>query len=320
MMRFSTRCYGAMLCVVSAMCAAPVAAEVVDKVIVVVNNEVVTQREVERVMSSVYEQYRSLYFGDELVKKIDEARQRILEQIIEDRLVLSEAKRQKVEVDEKDIDSQVGDIITRFPSKEDFEKALVQQGTTLKEMKNRFKDQLQVRKLIEQKIGSKIAISPMEITEYYTKHLNEFSIPDEIELRNILIKPREGLPPDKAYLQAKELLQRIREGCDFAGLAREYSSGPYAKDGGLMGSVKRGDLLPEIDKVVFTMKEAEVSEVVQTSVGYHIFMVEKRREQRILGLSEVKREVEERIYKEKVRDKLKGWIATLKKNAYIAYK
>ena len=87
-----------------------------------------------------------------------------------------------------------------------------------------------------------------------------------------------------------------------------------------MGYIKRGDLLPEIEKAVFVLKPGEVTGIVQTSLGYHIFKVEEKEAPKTLSLSEVRHDVESAVYKSKADAKIKGWLEGLKKNAYIAFK
>ncbi len=295
-------------------------AEVIDKIAIVVNNEVITQGEIDRLLAPIYEQYKPLYHGDELIQKLEEARQKIIEQLIEDKLMLSEAKKLNIEIDDRDVEGRLDETIKRFGPKERFEQALSEQHLTLKDLRSRFKEQLMTRRLIDQKIGSRIMVTPVEIQNYYDKHINEFVQPEEIKLWNILVKLKPGLNAEKASELAKEILKRLQTGEDFAGLAKIYSEGPNAVDGGLMGYVKRGELLPEIEKAVFNLKDGEISDIIQTSLGYHIFKLEERRASRTLPLPEVRHEIEEAIFREKVRGKIKGWIEGLKKNAYIAFK
>lgn len=294
--------------------------EVVDKIAVIVNNEIITQSEIDRASEPIYEQYRAVYYGDELVKKLEEARQGVIEQLIEDKLVLSEAKRLNIEVDERDVEEKLEEIKRRFNSTEEFETAIRSQNLTVKDLKTRYKEQLMGRKLINEKVGSKIIISPIEIQDYYNAHINSYVQSEELGLRNILIRPKKGLEVQQALNLAKDILKRIREGGDFEALAKEYSEGPNAKEGGLMGYVKKGDLLPEIENVVFNMKAGDISDVIQTSLGYHIFKVEEKKERRTFDLSEVRHDVEDAIFREKIKGKVKGWIEGLKKNAYIACK
>lgn len=295
-------------------------AEVVDKIAIIVNNEIITQQEIDRMLIPVYEQYRAMYHGDELTKKLEEARQKIIEQLIDDKLILAEARRQNIEVEEKEVDIRVEEAARRFGSKEKFDEVLKGQRLTIREVRTRYREQLMMRRLIDQRIGSGITITPVEISAYYNKHINEFAQPEGLKLRNILIKVKEGPGSEKESGLAGEISATLKGGGDFAELAKTYSEGPGAEDGGLMGYVKRGDLLPEIEKVVFALSEGEVSDVIQTGVGYHIFKVEEKMEPRNLSITEARRDIEDAIYQEKIKEKVSGWLSGLKKNAYIAFK
>lgn len=294
--------------------------EVIDKIAIVVNNEMITQSDIDRLLGPVYSRYRTIYQGDELIKKLEEARQKIMEDMIEEKLILSEAKRLKVEVDERDIDARVEEMKERVGSKEGFEKALLEQRIAIKDLRARYREQLMVRRLIDQKIGSKVVITPVEINDYYNSHIREFVMPEEVKLRNILIKEKPEFSAQKAHSLAENIVKRLQNKDDFANLARTYSDGPNAQDGGLMGYVKKGDLLPEIEDVVFNLKEGENSDVMQSPLGYHIFKVEEKRPSQMLALSEVRHEVEQLIFRDKVKEKISEWVKDLKKNAYIAFK
>ncbi|MBU1038421.1 MAG: peptidylprolyl isomerase [Candidatus Omnitrophica bacterium] len=295
-------------------------AAVVDKIMVVVNNEVITQGEIDRILAPAYEQYKSAFAGEDLIKKLDDARQAVLAQLIEEKLILSEAKRLNIEVDEKDVKAKVEEAKKRFPSNEMFEQALDAQRISLKELKAKFKEQLMSRKLVDQKVGSKIFITPNEVVEYYNSHTKDFSRPEEIRLSNILIKPKENVRVEKTVELVLEISKRLKAGSDFSELAKIYSEGPGAKDGGAMGYVRRGDLLPEIEKVVSGMKEGEVSEMIRTKIGYHFFKVDEKKTPEIVSLADARRPIEEVLWMGKMKEKSKEWIEDLRKYAYIAFK
>ena len=298
----------------------PLYGAIVDKIVVVVNDEIITNGEIEKAIAPLYEQYRAIYRGNELLAKLEEAKQKVVEQLIEERLILSQAKKLNIEVDEQEVDKRVAETQTRFGSKEEFEKALAVQRISLKDLRSRYREQLMSRRLVDEKVGAKITITPIEASNYYNAHKEEFVLPEEIKLDNILISPAGSLGPEKAAGLAKEIARRLKEGGDFAGLAKVYSEGPGASEGGSMGYVKRGELMPEIEKVVFNMKEGEVSGMIQTHLGYHFFKVEEKKASIVRTYTEVQAEVEEAVFREKIKDKLKGWVEGLKKNAYIAFK
>ena len=298
----------------------PLFAEVIDKIAIVVNSEIVTQGEIDRMLEPIYEQYRTQYTGNVLIKKLDEARQKIIEQLIEDRLILSEARRLNIEIDDKDIDDKVNDAVKRFGSMENFEKLLIQQHIAMRDLRMRYREQLMIRKAIDQKVGAKIQISPTEISDYYNKHPAEFVRPQTMKLRNILIRPREDLSPEKALELANQISKKLKEGGDFSELAKRFSEGPGAAEGGLMEDVKNADLMPGIEKALSTLKEGDTSSVIQTNAGYHIFKIEEKKSAGTFTLFEVRRDVEDIIFRKKMHEKVELWLQGLKKNAYIAFK
>lgn len=304
----------------AAMAPARSRAEVVEKIAVVVNNEVITQGEIDRLLAPLYQQYKSLYPSDRLVKKLDEARQAVIAQLIDEKLILGEAKKRGVEVSEKEIDAKIDETQKRFASKEMLERALAEQHLSLKELREKFKEQIMTRKLVDAKIGMSVIITPPDVAAYYEKHASEFVQPEEVKVRNILIKRKPEMTPEKLVQLVRDIEKRLKEGGDFAELAKLYSDGPGAADGGLMGTVRRGDLLPEIENVIFGMKEGETSGIIRSSAGYHFFRIEERRDSRTLSLTEARKFIEEAIYREKAREKMKGWLDGLKRSAYIAFK
>jgi parvulin-like peptidyl-prolyl isomerase len=306
---------------ISMLLAAAVAnAVVIDKIVVVVNGEAVTEREIDRILAPIYEQYRGLYFGDELIKKLEEVRTKVVEQLVEDRLILSEAKRLGVEIKEKDVDARVKEILKRFPSEQAMEAALVEQGLSLKELRRTYREQMMVRRLIDGKIGVTISISPVELAGYFEKHANEFVTPESARVYNILIRPKECLSDEKAKELVDDIHKKLIEGGDFSALAKEYSEGPNAAEGGDMGYLKKGDIMPDFEKVIFELKPGDVSEVMKSTMGYHIFKVTERIERKCRSFSDVRHEIEEAIYRQKIKDKIRTWVFNLKKNAYIEFK
>jgi parvulin-like peptidyl-prolyl isomerase len=296
-------------------------AEVVDKIAVLVNDEVVTRSEVDSFLAPAAEEYGLLYHGEALAKKVEEARQRVFEQLIEQKLLLSAAKRENIEVKDREVENQIDDVRKKIGSKEEFESALRRQNLSLNDLKKRFTEQIMVRKYVDKKVVSKITVSPAEVSEYYQAHAQEFNEPEKIRLSNILIRLKEDRESmDKASELAKEILRRLREGGDFAGLAKLYSEGPGAAEGGSMGYVKRGDLKKEIEDAVFGMKPGEVSDIIQTSLGYHIFKLEERIPARSKDLSEVRVEIEDKLFHDKINQGIKEAVKMLRKNAYIAFK
>jgi parvulin-like peptidyl-prolyl isomerase len=301
--------------------AADSGAEVVDRIVVVVNNEIITQREVDIMLAPVYGQYRSMYKGEELIKMLEDVREKILKQLIEDRLIFSEAKKLNIAIEEKEVDSKIDEMRSRVGSERELENMLNEQNLTLNELRARYKEKIMIRKLIDQKVGARIIITPLEVKNYYNDNKDSFMQPEEIRLRAILIKPKKEQGGEAGALQLmRGLMKRLKEGCDFEALAKEYSDDPAAGEGGLMGYVKKGDLMPQIENIVFNLKEGEITGIIQSPLGYHVFKIDEKRIRRMRDLAEVRQDIEEFLYREKASQRLKGWIDSLAKSAYIEFK
>ncbi len=295
-------------------------AEMVDKVLAVVNDEVVTQREFDRIFVPIKEAYEANFQGEELQQRLDAARKGILDQLIDAKLVISLAKKKNVKVDEEEMNKRIGTIKGYYATEEEFLKALDDKGTNMSEFEKDVKDQMLAQELVNQEVASKITVTPAEVEDVYSKNKERLVAPLRVKLRSILVRKGEGVDVAAAKKKADDILAEIKNGADFAAVATQKSEGPYAPEGGDMGYVAPGQMIKEIDDIVFKMKPGEVSPVVDTAIGYHIFKVEERQEARPLELAEVEEFLRAQIYRKKFEEALIKWIEEKKKNAYISFK
>ena len=292
-------------------------AEVVERILAVVNDEIVTEQDLEFVMAPVVAQYRTAYTGSELQEKIKEARAEFLNKVIEDKLILSEAKRRQVILKDAEVDDMMAEVRNKFPSKEVFLKALEDQGLTEKKLWNRFRDQLITQKLVAYEVKSKVSVSPGEVVNYYKAHPQEFLQGDRVRLQQILVRIG-SRSEDEAKNFAEALAAQLNEGKPFEELAKTYSEGSEAKEGGEMGWVEKGQLVGAIDEKIFAMNQGQVTPLIQTSLGFHIFKVVEKQTSSEKPLDEIRDKIQEVIFKERLRNRLEDWIKNLKKNAYIS--
>lgn len=293
------------------------AAEVVERILAVVNDEIVTEQDLQIIMAPVLAQYRTVYTGKEYEEKFNETRQEFLNKVIEDKLVLSEAKRKQVIVKDNEVDEMIAEVQNKFPSRDIFLKAIGEQGLTEKKLWNRFRDQLMTQKLVAYEVKSRVAVSPGEINKYYKSHQQEFAQGDRVKLQQILIRIG-ARTEEEAKAFAQSLIAKLKDGVSFEDLAKAYSEGAEAKEGGEMGWVEKGQLLGEIDEKVFALNLGEITDPIMTSLGCHIFKVVERQKFSVKPLEEVRDEIQDELFKEKLRVRLDAWIRDLKKNAYIS--
>ena len=292
-------------------------AEVLERILAVVNDELITEQDLQLVMSPVAAQYRTTYTGKEFEEKIKEARSQFLSKVIEDKLILSEAKRKQVIVKDVEVDEMMADVRNKFPNREAFLKSVEDQGYTEKKLWDRFRDQIMMQKLVSYEIKSKVVVSPGEVNEYYKNHPQDFAQGDRVKLEHILVRVGTR-SEEEASNFTQSLYDKIKAGASFSEIAKTYSEGAEAKEGGQMGWIEKGQLMGEIDQKVFALNEGEVTPPIATSLGYHIFKITERQKFSVKPLSEVRDLIQDILFKEKFKTRLESWLTNLKKNAYIS--
>ncbi|MBU4488022.1 MAG: peptidyl-prolyl cis-trans isomerase [Candidatus Omnitrophica bacterium] len=293
---------------------------VVDKIVGVVNGEVITQREVAQYLYPVYEEYQKEYTGRNLEEKMMEAEDMVLNQLIEDKLILSEAKKEGIKADNDEVDARIREIaIERFGSEEKFREVLAIQNISFSEMKESLRNDIIKSKIVREKVGSRVIITPSEVRRYYDEHIDEFVEPESAEVFNMLVRKKEA-QDDKSKELIKKIKTLIDNGKDFEALAMEYSEGPNAKGGGGLGFISKGEMIKEIDETIFALEPTQVSEIVETPIGYHIFKVTEKLPATSKDFDSAKEEITEAIYKKKIQRNLAKWLKELKENAYISIK
>jgi parvulin-like peptidyl-prolyl isomerase len=172
-----------------------------------------------------------------------------------------------------------------------------------------FEDKLVVARFLESRIGRAFDVSDGELNAYYQENLQTFYAPPKVKARHILLRNRK---------EAELVLAKLRKGGNFSQLAKEYSIDlPMALEGGSMGTIEKGKTLPELEKVLFTLKVGEVSEIVETRFGFHIITVDETIPPVPAPFQEVKGQVKKILLQQKEAVAYKQMIATLEQNADI---
>jgi len=284
-------------------------AKLVNKVVATVGTRAIFLSDLEKKAKSIIKDYEA-GIGRKLTEsEIKEAKSKILDEMITERVLLQEADAQKIFVSEKEVLKGVDEVKKRFPSVAGFNKELERQDVSEAEFRQRIKDQLRIMKLVESKVRPKV-VSPTdkEISEFYKEHESEMVEPEKVRVRHILIKVDKKRSDAQAHKKISEIRQQIVKGKkNFAEIATKYSECPSAKVGGDLGYFSRGQMDPAFEKTAFALKVGEVSDIVKTRFGYHII--------KCLG-----HQAEEKKTLEEVHDYLKEYIQQMRlEKAYQDY-
>src|SRR6185369_575611 len=209
----------------------------------------------------LYETKQQEQMSDEARREL---RDRLLQTIIENRIQLQQAEREKITAEDSEVQEQLNDIMKKVnaQSTKDFEEVLTQQGLSLDGIKKRIRDQILVQRVTRRKVALRISVTEEEIDVYINANRGKLETGLTFEARHILFLPGPGEGEDgwaAARKKAEQVYGQVKEGKDFAALAKEYSEDPSAKDGGSLGTLKRGELTPEIEQAILRLQPGESS-------------------------------------------------------------
>ncbi|MFC3748810.1 peptidylprolyl isomerase [Paenibacillus sp. GCM10012306] len=228
-----------------------------------------------------------------------------LQSLITTTLVSQEAKKANITVTDADIAEELSDLKAQFGGEEAFNSALAQSGMTLDDLKKQMPLQVELRKILE----PQVKITDDEIKKYYDENKAHFDTEEEVRASHILVKTKE---------EADEVLKELKDGKDFATVAKEKSTDTGSKDnGGDLNFFKRGDMVPEFSDVAFKLKVGETSGAVKSQYGYHIIKVTDRKEAKKYTLDEKKDEIRKTLTSQKISELSSTWLKDITEKAKI---
>lgn len=300
------------------------AEQVEDRVVAIVNNDVITLYELNNTVNAYADRIAKSSNREDREKIIAETRTIMLNRMVDDMLVEQEAKKGGVVVKEEDVMAAINDMLARKGIKlEDLKTSLAREGSSLETYKEEVKAQLMKMRVATKEVRSKITVSDEEIGTYYSRHRDIYEGKEAVRLQQILIPlPKDADEETRAKLrgEAEMILKKLKEGGPFEVTANRYSGGPAAESGGDLGFVEKGTLLPAVDEAAFSLKERELSGVIESPLGFHILKVVDRRGKGVKSLSAVREEIKREITEEKMSVKLQDWIQELRKKSYVEIK
>ena len=292
-------------------------ARVLDKVAAKVNSEIITLS----VIEERAEILRQKYVGAPISISEQDLLKEALNMVIEERLQIQEGKKFGFVIDEDAVDAAMEEIIKKNDLADgQLQEMLKREGRTLKSYKNHIRDQIMVSKITRFEIGNRVKVSEKSIIKYYKENQKEFWQEGKVKARHILFIAERGSSEKirrEKLQQAKKILLKLRKGNDFAKLAMKYSEDISASNGGDVGFVGRGKMVPEFEEAVFNLKPGQVSDIVKTEYGYHIIKVEEVLPGKTLTLKDVKNRIHQILTMQMQKQVYDVWMNELKNSAFI---
>lgn len=296
-------------------------AEVIDRVIAVVNGRAITLSELKEREAPLIKQVSEIYIGAERDKKLADMERKVMDSLIEDLLLETEAEKSGMKVSERDIDDAVEDVKKQNSlNDEALKDALKREGLTYEMYRTQIKRQIEKSRVIGQQVRAKVTVTDRDLTEYYDRNKRLFLIDEAVNVSHILfIVPEKAsdAEAEKIRKQALDVLETAKRGKDFPELAKKYSQDASGKQGGSLGFFKKGQLLPAFESAAFSLKKGEISGLVRTEYGFHIIKVDDVKEAAPEPFESVKEKIRSTVTSEMMEQRYKEWMEELKKSAVI---
>ena len=325
--------------------AASTGGQVVEEIITRVNNQIITRSEYDRSKDQLRDEVKQQDSKDP-DKKFAEREKDVLRDLVDQQLLLDKAKDLGITGDTdliKRLDQMRKDM--KLETLEDLEKEATKQGVSWEDFKQNMRNQIITQKVIGEEVSGHLSVSKEEEQKFYDDHKDEMAQPEYIRLSEILVAPKPAQPAaapgsaapaadpnapaaqpvvDEASLKAAEakandLLKQIHDGASFEDIAKKYSDGPSAADGGNLGTFERGKLAKSIEDQTFAMKSGEVTNVIQTKQGYVILKVVDHQQAGIPPMKDVLPKIQDALYYQKLQPALRAYLTKLREEAYIKY-
>jgi peptidyl-prolyl cis-trans isomerase SurA len=274
-----------------------------DKVVAIVNNEVITQKDLNDFLNFIHMQYARELKGRELEEKVESLQKDLLQRLIEDRILLQQAKEEKISIDPARVKAKIDEIKKRYASESEFEQDLAKEGLVQADLENKIHEQLLMYYIVEQKVHSKVVVRPDEITSFYKQNQRQFLKPEERDLTVVILQDED---------LAKAVSYELRRGTKLDDLVGKYS---FSTD--KLSAFQGQNLRGEIEDIVFKLGMGEISNPIKIDEKYYVFRLDDIVGSQQLSLTEAQDKIQVYLFDKKLKEALAKWLDELKKQSYI---
>jgi peptidyl-prolyl cis-trans isomerase C len=279
-----------------------------------VNGEEVTKGEFEKFIN----QLEKNAGGPVPPDRRDEIYRNALDGLVNLKLLTQEVKSRGMAGDEQVVEEEIKKLRSRFPTEEEFAKALAAQQMTAEKLKTELRTQLSINKLMESEASSAPAVTDTDVKDYYDKNPERFKQPEQVRASHILFKTDgDEAAKKKARASAESVLKQAKSGKDFAALAKEHSSDGSASQGGDLGFFAKEKMVPEFSNAAFAMQPGQISDIVESQFGYHIIKVTERKASEMVALDQVSPQVKQFLAQQRQKERADTFMKQLRSKAKI---
>jgi peptidyl-prolyl cis-trans isomerase SurA len=300
--------------------------DVVEDIVARVNDDIITSHQFQQAKEALRQEVKQDCSGCTQTKVDAEYKQQetnVLRDLIDQSLLLQRANDEGINVD-ADVIKQLDSVrqANKLDSMDALQKAVEGSGLNWEDYKDSIRKRLLTSQVIQRDVGGTIQIDRTEVKKYYDEHKSEFTRPETVVLREIFLSTKGKTPKEVEEIKKKidNLRARVQNGDDFGQLAKLFSEGSTAKNGGELGSFQRDQLAKVLADPVFKLQHNQMTPVIQTPQGYELIQVERHYEAGLQPIDAVDNEIENALYSKKVGPALRDFLKELRKESYIRVK
>ncbi len=296
-------------------------AETVERIVAKVNGQIVTLTELNKEVDSAMEQLGAAPTPQENEARKARLQSEVLERIIDNMLVLQVAEDRGLRVPSRFFQEWKQNIMKEMDieTDEELERQVQLQGGSMADLRKRFEDGLLLQEVRRMEVDSKVSVSEPEIKERYRLHINDYTDPAKVRLREIVLRFDETNEIEQGR-KARQIRADIEQGADFAEVARMHSESGSREAGGDLGFFNDGELTESLATVAFSLKLGEVSEIIRLEKAFYILRVEESVEATTKELDDVRNEVADAIFQEKMTEQMERFVKQLRERAIVEVK
>lgn len=293
----------------------------VERVVAVVNTDVVLLSEVEEQLVPLLNTVPANLKGEARQKRVDALRHEVLESLVADRLLQQQVEALGIETTSEEVDRAVREIRTQNGlDEEQFRQALAQQGMSLGQYRESLRKQLVRSKIINMKVRGRVSMTPQDLDSAVARRMKHRE-PGEfkVHVRHalfLLSKDASDEDVEAQRLRAERFFLRVKAGEDFGALVKTESDAP-TQGGGDLGFFKRGDMMPEFEDLAFRTLPTQVASPLRTPVGWHVIQVLERKSTDTRTEEQHLADVREQLMNEELERAFKRYVSELRSNAHV---
>jgi peptidyl-prolyl cis-trans isomerase SurA len=295
----------------------PAAGQVIEEIVAVVNDDVITLSEFRSYNDTVYQMLRGQFQGEEFDKQYERAKKEMLDSMITELLLLQLAKKRQYAVGE-DVKNYIDRLKqeNNIESDAQFQQVLAQQGIQYEQFLKQVEENILRQVYISQEVDRSIVVDESEGVSYYKLNQAEFTEPEEYKLRAIYLST-ESRSAEEIESRKAEISGKVGAGGDFTALAAELGDSPLKENQGDLGFIKKGQLDKTLEEAVVNLKSGEIAPWVQSRNGWYLLKLEEKKESRLKPYEEVSKDIWEKLFQQKKVKKMTEFIAGIKAKNYI---